>query len=106
MGKYDEIDKFGTENMTAAEEKVKFAYVSKNCKCPGCPTYVKGDSPIGYCFPAIGTSKKIQWEKECICETCPVFKEYELNHTFYCTRCSQYCQALKSDVQGGQGGAG
>ncbi|MFQ5736038.1 MAG: DUF2769 domain-containing protein [Thermodesulfobacteriota bacterium] len=106
MSKYDQIDKFGTEDMTAEEEKARFDYVVKNCKCVGCPTYVEGDSPVGYCFPAIGTSKNIQWEKDCICETCPIFKEYELSHTFYCTRCSQLCQALKSDVQGGQGGSG
>ena len=50
-----------------------------------------------YCFPLIGTSAKIQKEKDCICKTCSIFKEYELNHSFYCTRCSQVCQMSKSE---------
>ncbi len=105
MGKYDRIDKFGIEKMPPEEYKKKYNYVTKNCRCPKCPTYVAGDSPVGYCFPTIGTSSKIQWEKDCICETCPVYKEYELTHTFHCTRCSQFCQAMKSEM-GDQGGAG
>ena len=103
MGKYDRIDKFDLEKMTEEEAKKKHEYVIKNCKCPGWPTYVQGDAPIGYCFPMSGTSKKIQWEKECICGTCPIYKEYELNHTHYCTRCSQICQALKEEGPWGIG---
>ena len=101
MAKYDRIDKFGIETMERKDFQKKQEYVLKNCKCPGCPTYVKGDNPVGYCFPLIGTSKKIQWEKECICASCPIWKEYELGHTHYCTRCSEVCQALK--VEGGAG---
>ena len=101
MGKYDRIDKFGIETMERKDFQKKQDYVLKSCKCPGCPTYVKGDNPVGYCFPLIGTSKKIQWEKDCICETCPIWKEYELDHTHYCTRCSEVCQDLKFE-----GGAG
>lgn len=106
MGKFDSIDRFGIESMSKEEFLKKQDYVTKKCKCPSCPTYVKGDAPTGYCFPLIGTSKKIQWEKDCVCETCPIYKEYELTHTFYCTRCSQNCQALKTEVAGGQGGSG
>ena len=101
MSKYDRIDKFNLEKMTDAESAKKQDYVSKKCKCTGCPSYVKGDNPVAYCYPVIGTSKKIQWEKECVCATCPVYKEYELDYSFYCTRCSQSCQALK--VEGGAG---
>lgn len=97
MGKYDRIDKFNLEAMTEAEYEKRQSYVTKNCRCPGCPTYVKGDSPVGYCYPLVGTSKKIQWEKDCVCETCPIYKEYELSHTFYCTRCSQMCQTVKNE---------
>lgn len=97
MGKHDRFDKFGIQSMPKEEHDKKQSYVTKNCKCPGCPTYVKGDSPVGYCFPLIGTSKKIQWEKDCICNTCPIFKEYELDHSHYCTRCSQVCQTLKTE---------
>ncbi len=103
MGKYDRIDKFGVEAMTEEDFTKKLAYITKNCKCPGCPTYVKGDAPVGYCFPPIGTSKKIHWEKDCVCETCAIYKEYDLTHTFYCTRCSQVCQTMKSEGPAAQG---
>ncbi|MFQ5442022.1 MAG: DUF2769 domain-containing protein [Thermodesulfobacteriota bacterium] len=93
------LDKFNVESMTKEEHEQKKEYVIKNCKCPGCPSYVEGDSPVGYCFPLIGTSKKIQWEKECICESCPIWKEYDLGHTFYCTRCSEVCQTMKTEVE-------
>ncbi|OGP25223.1 MAG: hypothetical protein A2X99_11305 [Deltaproteobacteria bacterium GWB2_55_19] len=106
MGKYDRIDKFGIEKMEKAEYQKRQDYVLKKCKCPACPTYVAGDAPTGYCFPLIGTSKKIQWEKDCVCQTCAIYKEYELTHTFYCTRCSQVCQALKVEGISDQGGGG
>ena len=106
MGKYDTYDKFGVEKMSKEEHAKRQAYVIKNCKCAGCPTYVKGDSPIGYCFPLIGTSRKIQKEVKCVCSTCSIYNEYELSHTYYCTRCSQVCQTVKSEGGYGQGGAG
>lgn len=106
MVKHNSIDNFGIQGQSQEEHQKMQDYVTKNCKCQGCPSYVEGDSPIGYCFPIVGTSKKIQWEKECICETCPIYKEFELSHTFYCTRCSQFCQNLKIEAGAGQGGAG
>ncbi len=93
-----ELDPFGVEEMSKEEYASRHAYVIGKCLCSKCPTYVKGDSPVGYCFPLIGTSKNIKWEKDCICETCPIYNEYELTHTFYCTRCSQVCQAYKAEV--------
>lgn len=103
MAIHGRIDKFGVEEMSEAEYRKKQDYVVKNCKCAKCPSYVAGDAPVGYCFPLIGTSKKIQWEKGCVCETCPVYKEYDLTHTFYCTRCSQVCQTLKTEGPVAQG---
>lgn len=97
------MDRFGVETMEEAEYRKKQDYVVKNCKCATCPTYVAGDAPVGYCYPLIGTSKKIQWEKGCVCETCPIYKEYDLTHTFYCTRCSQVCQTLKTEGPAAQG---
>lgn len=97
MSKFDRLDRFGVTVIDKAEYDRKLTYVLKNCKCSGCPSFVPGDPQAGYCFPAIGTSAKIQFEKDCICSTCPVFKEYELDHTFYCTRCSQVCQTLKTE---------
>ena len=101
MSKMSEYDNFGVEEMSKEEYAKKQDYVTKSCLCTKCPTYVQGDSPIGYCFPLVGVSRNIKWEKGCICETCPVFKEYELTHTFYCTRCSQVCQTHKTEAGGG-----
>ncbi len=92
------FDNFGVEEMDKEEYANKQAYVIKGCKCSECPTYVSGDTPTGYCFPLNGTSKKITNEEQCICQTCPIYKEYELTHTFYCTRCSQVCQAYKGEA--------
>lgn len=103
MGKHDRLDSFGVTVIDKAEYAKKQDYVIKNCKCSGCPTYVAGDKPIGYCFPLIGTSAKITVEKDCVCSTCAIYKEYELNHTFYCTRCSQVCQMLKIEGAAAQG---
>lgn len=96
--KISDFDRFGEEGMSRAEYAKKQDYVVGKCLCKGCPSYVASDESIGYCFPLIGSSKAIQWEKGCLCETCPVYKEYELDHTFYCTRCSQLCQTFKLDT--------
>jgi len=100
--KIGDFDRFGEEGMSKEEYAKKQDYVLDKCKCPGCPTFVKGDNPAGaYCFPLVGTSKTIQWEKNCVCATCPIYKEYELEHTFYCTRCSQLCQTYKKEIGSG-----
>ena len=93
-----QFDSFGVEDMGKEEYKEKQTYVINSCKCKECPTYVSGDNPTGYCFPLIGTSEKIHHEEKCICGTCPIYKEFELNHTFYCTRCSQVCQSHKGEA--------
>ena len=101
MAEISNFDKFGVESMGREEFDSKMADVTTKCLCTTCPTYVKGDSPIGYCFPMVGTSKIIKWEKDCLCETCSVYKEYDLTHTHYCTRCSQVCQAYKMEIGAG-----
>lgn len=101
MGNIHEFDPFHVEDMGKEEYAAKQDYVTSKCLCPTCPTYVKSDDPIGFCFPMVGTSKTIKWEKDCLCETCPVYSEYDLTHTFYCTRCSQVCQAYKAEIGAG-----
>ncbi len=101
MAELSAFDKFGIESMSREEFDARQAYVIKNCICTTCPTYIKGDSPTGYCFPLVGTSKNIKWEKDCLCGKCPIRKEYDLTHTFYCTRCSQLCQAYKIEIGAG-----
>lgn len=100
--KISDFDRFGEEGLSKEEYAKRQDYILTKCKCAGCPTFVQGDNPAGaYCFPMVGTSKVIKWEKECVCETCPIYKEYELEHTFYCTRCSQLCQTYKMEQGGG-----
>ncbi len=101
MVKVSDFDNFGVEDMSQEEYRQKQAEILKLCQCTKCPTYVPGDEQTAYCFPLVGTSNVIKHEKDCICETCPVYKEYELTHTFYCTRCSQVCQSYKSELGGG-----
>jgi len=98
MGLYDSMDKFDINSMTPEEHRKKQEYVVSKCKCKSCPTYVEGDDTIGYCFPMIGTSKNIKWEKDCICTSCDIWKEYALEHTHYCTRCSELSQIMQSQV--------
>jgi len=95
---FSEYDKFGEEGISRAEYVKKQTAVVGKCLCAGCPSYIKGDEMVGYCFPLNGASNVIKWEKGCLCETCPVFKEYDLDHTYYCTRCSQACQTYKIDA--------
>lgn len=96
MGPFENTDKFDIETMTAEQHREKQAYVTGKCKCRDCPSYVEGDADIGYCFPLIGTSANIKWEKGCICDTCDIWKEYALGHNHYCTRCSEVCQGMKT----------
>lgn len=102
MGKHDRLDPFGVTEIDKEVYAKKLEYVLKNCKCTGCPTYVAGDAPVGYCFPLRGTSNKTKKEVDCICKTCSIYKEYELNHSFYCTRCSESCQMDKSESSDAQ----
>lgn len=101
MGKVSDFDKFGVEEMAKEEYSKKHADVMASCLCKGCPSYVEGDSPQGYCFPLMGTSENIKKEVDCLCSTCPVAKDYELEHTYYCTRCSDLCQTSKVQIGGG-----
>lgn len=101
MGKISGFDKFGVEDMEKSKYGSKHAELMEQCLCNDCPSFVKGDSAQAYCFPMIGTSDVIHKENGCSCSTCPVYKEYDLNHSFYCTRCSQVCQSYKAEVGSG-----
>ncbi len=101
MVKVNQFDNFGVETMSPDQTKNAHEEIMTKCKCTECPTFVEGNEPQGYCFPVVGTSSVIKHEKDCICTTCPVYKDYELSHTFYCTRCSQLCQAYKLEAGAG-----
>ncbi len=101
MYKVAEYDKFGVDVMEKEEYSAKQKELMEQCKCTGCPSYVEGDNPYAYCFPMVGTSNKIKKEVDCFCSTCPVFEEYQLDHDYYCTRCSELCQVFKGEAGGG-----
>lgn len=101
MASAGKFDNFGVEDMSREEFDKKQADVLSKCKCAGCPSFVEGDDAAGFCFPMIGTSNVIHKENGCLCSTCPVYGETELNHSFYCTRCSQVCQSYKMELGGG-----
>lgn len=98
MGKISDFDRFGVESIDTKKYANLQATIISKCLCSKCNSYVQGDNPTGYCFPLIGTSQKIHNEKDCICSTCPVYKEHELDHTYYCTRCSHICQTYKTQT--------
>ena len=101
MANIDRFDNFGVEDMSKEAYAEKYAAVMASCICSECPSFVAGDPKTAYCFPLGGYSKVIKVEKGCICDSCPVSKEYELNHAHYCTRCSQVCQSYKTELGGG-----
>lgn len=57
------------------------------CKdyCGKCPSYQgSGEEDLAFCM--IGKSRKINEEKECLCEQCPITKTMSLRWNYYCTK--------------------
>ncbi len=55
------------------------------CLCPGCPTHnkcMKDNEEKLFC--SRGKTECNPEQKGCLCGTCPVEKEYELNDFYYC----------------------
>jgi hypothetical protein len=63
------------------------------CICRACPSYVKCDEGIAYCFS--GKSACIKKEKGCLCPGCPVQSKAGFSKVFYCTRGSNKEQSGK-----------
>jgi len=61
------------------------------CICKMCPTYVKCDESVAYCF--VGKSRCITKENGCLCPGCPVQAKTGFGHVFYCTRGAEKVQA-------------
>ena len=53
------------------------------CVCTRCPTFASGDSGL---FCLHGKSSLVVEEKSCLCRTCPVHIELELEGREYCVR--------------------
>jgi hypothetical protein len=63
------------------------------CICKVCPTYVKCEGSIAYCFT--GKNKCIQKAKGCLCPGCPVQNKTGFTRLFYCMRGSNKEQTGK-----------
>ncbi len=68
------------------KEKIKDSPENrKKCGCPYCPSYphdCSGD--VLYC--ATGKSRCEIHANDCICNTCPIYYEYELDGIYYCNK--------------------
>jgi hypothetical protein len=75
-------------SMPAVEKAQYMTKYGDRCICPVCPnhnTCAMSNHEWFYCM----TGKSFQcidFERSCICETCPVAKDLDLHNTFYCTR--------------------
>ena len=75
--------------MSPEEMEQRKQMVLSMCICKGCPTWVEGAEPIGFCLPMIGKNAMITAEKGCICPTCPVFSKLSLTKDYFCTKGSE-----------------
>ncbi len=82
--------------ITEAEEKL--AMVKSMCICKTCPTYVSGETELGFCHPLVGKSKIITEEKGCDCPKCPVYQQMGLKNGYYCTRKSELEQEAAKKI--------
>jgi len=57
----------------------------KKCGCPYCPSYPH-DCSGDILFCATGKSSCDINAKGCICDSCPVYEEYELDGVYYCNK--------------------
>ena len=98
MSKMDMMKKHMMEDMgmseaevTAkmAEMKEKLPDVKAKCICATCPSYVEGETELGFCHLMVGKSDKITERKGCDCPQCPVYKMMELEFGYYCIQGSE-----------------
>jgi len=71
------------------EFEEKLPMVKEQCVCATCPSYVEGETELGFCHPLVGMTDKITERKGCDCPTCPVFKMMELKRGYYCVQGSE-----------------
>ncbi|MFC1683389.1 DUF2769 domain-containing protein [Candidatus Zixiibacteriota bacterium] len=98
MSKMDMMKKHMMEDMgmseaevTAkmAEMKEKLPDVKAKCICATCPSYVEGETELGFCHLMVGKSDKITERKGCDCPQCPVYKMMEMEFGYYCIQGSE-----------------
>ncbi len=87
------MEKQGLSETEAAammkDMEAKLPEVQGKCICATCPSYVAGETRLGFCHPLVGKSDKITERKGCDCPTCPVYKMMGLKHGYYCIQGSE-----------------
>jgi hypothetical protein len=86
--KKDMMDKMGLSEADVAAKMKEFQdmlpMVKEQCICAACPSYVEGETELGFCHPMVGKSDKITERKGCTCPECPVFKKMGMKRGYYC----------------------
>ena len=84
-----------TLTLTPEERHLVIERRKERCICPQCPSYKEcsGDTRER-AFCSVERSKCIREEKGCICSTCPLTLELNLQHSSYCTRGSEAQQRI------------
>jgi hypothetical protein len=86
----------------SSEEKLIVIQRRKGlCICMKCPSYREcGVEEDELAFCSTGKNKEcVAGELGCICGECPVAKELELKHTYYCLKGSENQQAVLSALE-------
>jgi len=98
MSKMDMVKKHMMEKMGLSEAEVaakmkefeeKLPDVKKGCICAKCPSWVEGETELGFCHPMVGKSEKITERRGCICPECPVYKMMDMKNGYYCVQGSE-----------------
>ena len=98
MSRTDKLKKALMEKQGLSEAEVaakmqdleaKLPEVQGKCICATCPSYVAGETKLGFCHALVGKSDKITERKGCNCPTCPVYTMLGLKHGYYCIQGSE-----------------
>jgi len=93
MLKKDMMEKMGKSEAEVAammkDMQEKLPLVKEKCICATCPSYVEGETELGFCHPMVGKSKKITERKGCDCPECPLTEMLGLKHGYYCLQGSE-----------------
>jgi hypothetical protein len=88
MIKKDMMEKMGLSEADVAAKMKEFQdmlpMVKEQCICATCPSYVEGETELGFCHPLVGKSKKITERKGCDCPECPIYKKMGMKRGYYC----------------------
>ena len=87
---FEEKWKALTKGVWTAEQRRQSAeQVAYLCQCSKCPSYANTGEDAGV-FCTLGKSGRIQEQKGCLCDQCPLTKMMNLRWQYYCTEGNAY----------------